>query len=415
MENNMNALEHELLYCRLDSYPRIICIKDPGLSAAVVSLWFQAGSRYAPPGKDGLPHLFEHLFLVNNEGYRDKRLYLSEMEKNGFLYNAYTDKSLVDYYFFCEPGHEVKALEQLIVAYRTTAIREQDVQREKDVVINEEKRNRAAPSQYIWRLANQGLWPNTELSRDIYGTEETLGAISMKDIATFKQSYYQPNNMTVLVITPTDIDVDNIVNMLSIFKMQRGLTHSNVAEIDVRKEVREQRSGDVAHVGISYRYKALTFYERICIHFISHYLTGGWSGRLIQRLRLEKGVTYWVTSNVHHSYDSGCLQFYFTAKKEHLQAAIENVRDEINRLCLQGIDQADIVRFQRSFMVKNCITKGNPYEALQYYGRSALVSEKRIHLYDDYIYTINHITKKQLLETAKNHLNEVESSLAIIG
>lgn len=403
------------MYARLDSYPRIICIQVPTLSTAVVTQWFQAGARYAPLGKDGLPHLLEHVLFVRNEAYGDKRSYLSEMEKLGFLYNAYTDKSLVDYYFFCAPGSEIHALEQLIGAYQTTLIDDEDIQREKKVVFNEEKRNRASPSQYIWRLMDQSLWPHTELSRDVYGTEETLGSISVEDVVMFRQSFYQPNNMTVIIITPSDIRVDKVNAMVSKFGTQTGLPFKRVTDSGVCREVREQRAGDVVHVGISYRHKALSFHERVGMQFISHYLTGGWSGRLIQRLRLEKGLTYWVASKVHHSYDSGCLQFYYTVKKEHLHSSIEMVKDEINRLCIQGAKRADIANFQRSFIVRNLATAGDPYEMLQYYGRLAFGSETQIYLYDEFIHAIYQLTREDIWEVAKKHLNHEESSIALIG
>ena len=411
----MKNIDHQVLYSKLSSRPGVVLVKVPNISTSIASLWFQAGSRYVQPGKDGLSHLFEHLFIVSNKRYPEKKEFLVETEKTGLLYKAYTFRDLVTYYFVCSPGNEILALRQLIDAYRTSIITQKLLNHEKKVVENEEKRNHVTPANYIWRLVSRALWQKTDLASDTLGLPQTINSITLQDIRSFQKRFYQPNNMSILVITPQDLELDKIQPILSPLGKYKTMKFPRSKFFSVKKTIHENREIENLHVALAYRYDALSFKERVTMHFISYYLTGGWSAKLIQSLRTELGLTYWVNGTIFNTYDSGFMGFYYTVKKGDFKHTINLVKNEVKKVRSKKIKARSLENYKRLFLVITGRILDNPYRLFYYYGRFILPSRNHIYLYKEIVDIIRKLTPEEIQKVAIKHLKEKNSTVATIG
>lgn len=407
-------MNHQIIYQNYSRSPRTIIVKVPNLSTSIVSLWFQAGSRYSSKDKDGLSHLFEHLFLVHNSNYVTKSNFLEDMENNGYIYNAYTAKDLVNYHFICAIGNEIAALKELLHAYKTIDISEKQLQYEKKIIKNEEERNRMSPAKYIWRLADQELWKNTNLSSDTFGTTRTQNNITLTDINNFRKLLYRQNNMTIIILTPLDISCESFLNIIE-FNDEKKVQFESIMFSTLHKEIQNYNSSENYNVIVSYRSKELSFEKRVLMDFVAHYLAGGWSSRLIQQLRLEKNITYWVNSKVYNSYDASSLQFYYTVRGKSFNQSIEIITQEMEKLRTIPMGQETLENMKRSFMIKQLIKMNNPYEALGYYGRFALTSEKKVRIFDEYIHILDQINSISIRDFFATYAKETERTITSIN
>lgn len=412
----MRIDHHEAMCTNLSSSPRIICIRTPNLYNSIVSLWFQAGSRYVPKGKDGLAHLFEHLFISSNKKYPEKKIFLLEMEKAGLLYNAYTFKDLVTYYFVCSKGSEMLALEQLIEAYQTTIITQKALNHEKKVVENEERRNRASPSSYIWRLVYHSVWQKTKLASDTLGLPQAINSITLKDLENFRKRFYQPNNISVVIVTPQNLKPEKIQQILNPLGKYKSLQFSNTKFLPVKTSIHESRSiENNIHVAIAYRYNSLSFKERVIMQFIDHYLAGGSSAMFIQKLRYELGLTYWVNSRIFNTYDSGFIGFYYTVKKEEFEYSVNMIKKEIRELISKKMGTETLRNHKKPFFVKIGNILSNLHNLFYYYGRFVLSSRNHINLYKEVVDIIDELSPEDIQNVAAKHLNHENFTIATIG
>ena len=411
----MQFCRHKIIYQDLSAYPRVICIQVPNLTVSVASLWFQAGSRYSPPEKEGLAHLFEHLFILRTKQYPRKQDWLVETEQKGLVYNAFTGRELVNYRLTSVPGNEQHTLNHLIKTYESAIITAMALKQEKSVVRNEEKRSRANPSIYIWRLADQGLWPNSELSKDVFGSEKSIQRITLEDIKNFRKEFYQPNNMTVVVITPRVLNAKIIRREVDHYTPQEERVFPRIRFLPVKKRVFEHRKIEDTIISVSYRLMSLSFKERVIMNFIANYLASSWVSVLIQRLRLERGLTYWVRSERCNLHDTGYLRFNYTAKRNQVDKTIEVVKKEMTKLRSQKLSKTALAIHKKAILTRILLGINNPYRILNYYAQFVQQAEKKIHLFNEKIQIIKQLTEKEILKIADEHLDDEQISVAMVG
>lgn len=411
----MQFCQHKIIHTRLSAYPKIICLNVPNLTVSIVVLWFQAGSRYSPPKKEGLAHLFEHLFICRTRRYPKKQDFLVEMEQKGLVYSAYTGKELVGFNLLSAPGNEQQAIRYLIEAYKTAIITEKDLRQEKLVVRNEEKRNKVNPSLYILRLADQGIWPNLDLSRDIFGSEKSIHNITLEDIKDYRKKLYQPNNMTVIILTPRGLEIERIKHEVGHFSPQEGRAFPKTRFWEVKKQIFEQREIEDTIISFSYRLNGLPYKERVMMGFVAEYLTGGWASVLIQKLRFQLGLTYWVQSEQYSTDDAGYLRFKYTINPEKLEKTIKIIKKEVNKLRSKKITKTVLAIHKKAILTKTLVGINNPYKLLTYYGQFAKQTERKIYLFNEAIQIIQELTGEDILRLANKHFDDKQISVATIG
>lgn len=445
----MQFYPNKIIYQNLSAYPRVICIQVPNLTVSMVSLWFQAGSRYSPPRREGLAHLFEHLFISRTRQYPKKQDFLAETERQGLVYGAFTGKELVSYRLICAPGGEQLALSHLIKAYETATFSQTALKQEKLVVQNEEERNRANPSFYIGRLADRNLWPKSELSKDVFGSDKSLERITLKDLKSFRRRFYQPNNMTVVVITPRWLKPKIIRDEMDHYVSQEGrvfprmkplrpwkggvslggsasfLPHSSpqsgevlrreIKFSPVKKQFLEHREIEDTIVNVSYRLKALSFKKRVIMDFIAYYLASGWVSVLVQELRLKLGLTYWVEAERLSLADAGFLRFKFTTKPDQVKRTIKVIRTEAGKLRLKKLSAKTLTLHKKAILARILLGISNPYRMLNYYGQFARKTEEKVYLFNKVVKIIRGLTGEEILKVANEHLDNEQISVAMIG
>ncbi len=411
----MKFCQQKIIYSNFSTYPRIICVQVPNLAISVVSLWFQAGSRYSPEGKEGLAHLFEHLFISRTKRYPEKQGFLAEIEKKGFLYNAYTGTELVAYHLSCIPGNERQVMRYLLEIYESSIFTRKALRQEKSIVLNEEKRNRSNPSLYIRRLADRGIWPDSELSRDIFGSKESIQNINLQNIKDYKRKFYRPNNMTVVIITPQKLKTGVLKRVVDNYGSLSGCFFSKIKLLPPKKQVIEHRDLEDTIINISYRIKGLSFKERVVIDFIASYLASGWTSILIQKLRLDLGLTYWVKSKTQYISDSGFLCFGYTVSREQAKKTINIIKKEVGKLRSKNLSEKLLSVHKKIFLTRALVNINNPYKILSYYGQFSTSKEREVCSFGKAVRIIESLTPEKIVEVARNFLKDRQISVAMIG
>ncbi len=193
---------------RLDNGLEVILQPDPGLTSAVVHVWFHVGSKDEVLGKSGFAHLFEHLMFEGSkhvpEGQFDRLLEAAGGWNNGTTNNDRTN------YFEQVPVSMLPLalwLEADRLAGLWDAMSPAVLTNQRDVVKNERRQsyeNRPYGSAEL--LITQALWPRGHGNWNLtIGTIEDLDAASMADVEAFWRAYYRPSNATLVVVGGFDV------------------------------------------------------------------------------------------------------------------------------------------------------------------------------------------------------------------
>lgn len=337
----------------------------------ITSLWLRKGALFDPPGKEGLAHLSEHLFLRRTLKYEKLMEYL---DSNYLIYNAYTDKELVYFYFLHPLGKEELAKSILEDCRDNIYVTDEELEKEKGIIINEQgsaEKNRIVQ---INRLADKNTWGYL-YSRPILGTKETISSISKRDIKNFRM---QENKSIKL-----DINI---------------------------KEIMSGKVDGLVTVAVTYPFsKVTTLKDCVILDFISEYLSGGWASRLIKRMRIENNYAYWPTSKTEFLSETGYLRVYYSVQSKDLQDTLDILRNEIELLKDKAIVASDLELQKNIFEFKLKEKLSNIYTYVRWFGiRSNYFGMSGL---EDYIRISEKLNSEDVRETAEKNLKKFSVTL----
>lgn len=164
-----------------------------------VQVWYHVGSKDESPGKTGFAHLFEHLMFQGTKNLGPDQ-FSNYIVRAGGLDNAYTTE---DYTVFWEtiPSSQLPvALWLEADRMRNLEITQQSFDTEKEVV-KEERRLRFDNQPYgtVVEKVYQQAFTVHPYQHSAIGSMEDLDRACLADIQTFYDTYYVPNNATLVI------------------------------------------------------------------------------------------------------------------------------------------------------------------------------------------------------------------------
>jgi len=412
---NMHTIQHEVVKYKLSYGCDMLEIQIPNYPISASSCWLNAGSKNDPFGKEGLAHFFEHLLCNRTKKYPQRQKRLEEVEKRGFYYNATTTKELQRYFYIHTSDKSKDAFNFLCDGVFDSFFTSDDLNREKNIILNEERNNFLNPSQYIWRLADRGVWSSSILEKDLYGNQNTIMSIQKSDILNFYQSLFIPSNMFFLIINPQKHDTSVITERLHGFKNNKK-GEASPFRYHIQPFVFEKRDTDLTYLALTFvTTNAMNLNDAIVLDFIRDYLASGWLSRLIRRLRVENTFAYWVNSETSYYKESGSLRFYMSINPSDFNSVINIFEEEIYFLVTNFIKKIDLQTY--IFKYKSDLLRRSLEIdwLLWWYGWYGSVTHSTPLSIVDYINQLDKITPQLIQNIARKYLSKDNFSLAAIG
>lgn len=394
---------------------RLINVSASSFPIATSSVWINAGSRMDPPNKQGLSHFFEHLLYTRTLNYPNRQSRLEEVEKNGFLYNAFTTVQSQHYFYAHTPSKSEKALSLLLDGLEHSLIEKNDIDREKDIIVAEERDNFNDPSSYIWRLANKGLWENSQIGKDFYGDKKSISSITHTDIDSFINNNFAPENILFIFINSNTEESKQIDEISKFIPTVSGSMHDAPHEtFQVKPVAYERREIDTVQLAFSFVCPPALGRNRVLQDFISHYFASGWTSRLIQKLRVENNLTYWVYPTNVYLPETGYLRFTLSTKPEFAEQVYELFQKEVEAIKRSHIPLS-AMQSHKVQMLAELERNSIDYNWLmQWYGYVSLIFNQTKTI-EEYASDIDSVNEKQVLSYTQEHMTQDHFSLAYIA
>lgn len=197
---------------------RIIHTPSP-TGVAYCGYAIDAGTRDELPEEGGMAHLVEHLIFKGTQKRRAWHI-LNRMENVGGDLNAYTNKEETVVYSAFLKEHFSRALELLTDIVFFSTFPQQEVEKEREVVIDEIQSYEDTPAELIFDDFEELIFPNHPLGKNILGTPGQLRKYTTQNILQFTGRYYYPSNMVFFI--SADLDFKRIIRMVE--KATQGIT-----------------------------------------------------------------------------------------------------------------------------------------------------------------------------------------------
>jgi predicted Zn-dependent peptidase len=183
----------DLLLNTLDNGIRLVHYRIPGL-VAHCGLIINTGSRDETVPEHGIAHFIEHMLF---KGTKKRKAYhiLSRLEDVGGELNAYTTKEETAIHAsFLKEDYE-RAIELISDISFNSVFPEKEIEKEKDVVIEEINSYLDNPSELIFDDFEELIFSNQPIGRNILGTPESVKSFSQKSIKRFISNNYNTSQM----------------------------------------------------------------------------------------------------------------------------------------------------------------------------------------------------------------------------
>ncbi len=352
-DNPIQATElSPYLYKKILNNGTTVLVKEtPGAKVATVQLWVKAGSVYEGPDEAGITHLIEHMIFKGTPTRGPGELAMAIEELGGSI-NAYTSYEHTVYHATLSSRHWSTATEVLTDALLNSLFDQEELEREKKVVLEEIRmRNDSPPVKLIQKLMEES-YSTHPYRLPVIGTVESVSGFSRDDILDYIKTHYVPENFTVVVVG----DVKFIKVLKKVEELFSKLPESGYVQPSLPQEP-EQKSPrlfkieeDVKQTNMAIAFPIASFNhpDTPVLDVIAAILGQGEASRLYHELRSEKGLVYKISGAAFTPLDSGLLEIMATLDADKIVPALEAAMEQVFKLKYLPVSDRELERVKRN-------------------------------------------------------------------
>jgi predicted Zn-dependent peptidase len=287
----------------------VVTETSPHVKTAAIGVFVAAGSRYERTGEHGLSHFIEHMAFKGTRR-RSAREIAETIENVGGDLNAETGVERTSYFARVLGSDTPLALDVIGDLLTDGAFDPEELEREKNVVIQEIGAVDDTPDDLVFDLLTATAWPDQPIGRPILGTREGVGAFDRGAIDGYLNRRYGAG--ATIVAAAGAVEHDHIVALAQTRLETLPAAHApNEAQAAYRGgETKVRRRLEQTHVAVAFEGRRANAPDHDAAHVFAATVGGSMSSRLFQEVREKRGLAYSVYGFHWDFTDTGLFGFY---------------------------------------------------------------------------------------------------------
>ncbi|AIF51737.1 pitrilysin family protein [Pelosinus sp. UFO1] len=337
---------------------RVVSEAIPYVKSVTLGIWIGTGSRSEQQHNHGISHFIEHMIFKGTENRSAKDI--AEMvDEVGGQINAFTDKEHTCYYIKVLDTHLELALDVLSDMLLSSKFEQEDINREREVVLEEVHMYEDTPDELVHDLHHNNIWAGHALGRNIIGTVPSIENFNKPLLLEYYQNFYTPDN--IVIAAAGNLTHERLVELTNYYfgKMAGNKKQGNptVPELKPNQTI-QSKAIEQVHLCLGTSSVSQLSPDIYTFHIINNILGGGISSRLFQTIREEKGLAYSIYSYQTNYSDAGLFTIYAGTRPSNACQVVELVRQTIFELKNKGITARELTKTKEQL-------KGNLLLALE--------------------------------------------------
>lgn len=354
---------------------KVLLVEVPKAPVATVQVWYKVGSRNELMGKAGLSHMLEHMMFKGTNRF-PKGSFSRLIRKNGGMDNAFTSQDFTAYFENLAADRVTLALELEADRMQGLLLDGNEFKTEREVV-KEERRLRSEddPQGALVEALFAQAYMSHPYHWPIIGWFADLDAMTLDDLQRHYDTYYSPNNATLVVVG--DIKADALIQTIA--KLFEPIPKGPMPKPSLATEPEQhgerrfmlKREAQVPFVMMGYRVPNYTSDDSYALNLLESILSNGKSSRLYQHLVYDQKVALAVGAEYSlMQADPGLFYFYAMVKPgERIETVEEGLLKEIRRVQTEPPTELELQR------AKNQIEAGRIFEQDSNFRHAMLLGE----------------------------------------
>jgi predicted Zn-dependent peptidase len=307
------------------------------------------------------------------------------------------------------------ALDVLSDVVWSPAFRPDEVDSERQVILEEIRMRDDTPDDIVHELFAEALFPKHPLGRSVLGTRETIDAAQRDAIAEYHRRHYRPTN--VVVAAAGNVEHDRVVELV-----ERGLAvdgGERPPRVDPsfappENVITERRPTEQAHLVVGTRGLSRDDPDRHALAVVNQAFGGGMSARLFQEVREKRGLAYSVYSYRMAFEGTGAMGIYAGTSPERAHETLAVVQGEIDRLVADGLPEDELAAAKGHLKGSTALALETSSSRMHRIGRSELTTNE-VPSVDELVAEIEAVTTEDADRVIRRVFADTPRVLAVVG
>jgi predicted Zn-dependent peptidase len=394
---------------------RVVTEQMPHVRSVSLGIWIGTGSRRETSEENGISHFIEHMVFKGTTSRSAEDIARSVDSIGGGL-DAFTAKEMVSFNTKVLDEHLPLAFDVLADLVRNPLFREEDIEKEKGVILEELKMEVDNPEYLLHEIFSSNFWKDHPLGKPILGTKDTVQKFHREMLHGYYERIYSPSN--ILITAAGNLKHDHIVELarrhFDELRMSGAVPPDRAPVPHARLVFRNKTSLEQTHLYMGVPSYPLPHEDRFICYVLNTLLGGGMSSRLFQNIRERLGLAYAVYSELSMYSDTGCLAIYAGTSLESARKVVDSITHEFRDLKENLVPAEELRRakdhLKGSFMLgleSTSSRMGNLARQELYF--------KRFFSLDDMVESIERVTAEEVQRLAREFFDSKNIALAMLG
>jgi len=369
------------------------------MKSVAIGVWIKTGSRDESDAQAGITHFLEHM-LFKGTSTRSAKEIAQHIESKGGYLNAFTSTEYTCYVVRCVDTELESSLDVLSDMILHSSFPEEELEKEKKVVLEEMKMYKDSPDDVIFEEFSSMMFPQHPLGRPIIGFEPTVSGFTQDHLRAYTSERYQPHN--ILVSIAGNVDHQNAEHLIERY-FSSAKSHSDASRELQKPNVDPTASKSLTkvieqtHMILGRRGLAFNDEDRIKLLMVNTLLSGGMSARLHQNIREKHGYCYSISAFAQSYIDTGVFGVYIGTDASYVDHVRDLIHQEFEQLKQERVSEDELQESKTNLKGKMLLAQESMSNRMMRLAKSYMYHDRFITL-DELVDEIDAITPEDVLE-----------------
>jgi len=372
------------------------------VKSVTAGIWVKTGSRNESDELAGVTHYLEHMLFKGTEKRSSYDIALSMESVGGYL-NAFTSTEYTCYYSRCLDTKLPLALDVLTDMVRNSTFPDEEMEKEKKVVLEEMKMYADSPQDVVFEEFSSQVFNKHPIGRPIIGFEDTVSSFTRQNLFDYMEDRYQPSNL--LLAVAGNVNHDEVVKMVeelmdqpnqkTVEPVNQPLTPYEPSRKKVTKPI-EQTHMIIGRRGLEFNHE-----DKYLLLLANTVLGSGMSSRLHQNVREKYGYCYSIGTFNQSYTDSGLFGVYIGTDKEYVEHVREIIDLEFEKIRTEEVPDKELKEAKAQLKGKLLLSQESTSNRMTRLAKSELYFGRFVSL-DELVKNIDAVTAEDLKQFCGN-------------
>ena len=386
----------------------------PHVRSVSIGVWLARGSRHEPREQSGIAHFVEHM-LFKGTDTRSAEDIAQTIDSIGGQMDAFTAKEYASYYIKVLDEHMSLAVDVLADIVRRPAFSEDDITREKKVVLEEIKMVEDTPDDLVHELFTENFWVDHPLGRPILGTPDTVESLTREGLRRYFSGVYTAPHM--IIAAAGNIEHQRVRDLVEGAFGTVSAESRELSDAPPRVEPRiiiRNKELEQSHVCLGTSSYQQDHKDRYSSYVLNTVLGGSMSSRLFQNVREKRGLAYAVFSGLSAYRDAGSMTIYAGCANSAIGELIDVVVAELKRIKDEPLPESELRRAKDHLKGSLMLNLESTSSRMSHLARQEIYFDRQVGL-DETLEGVERVSQDDVQRVARDLLRDGALAATVLG